>query len=223
MNTTRALAAACLLPVVALSACSGRTAAAPAPATVTVTQSASPSPSGTASAPAPSASPAGASGAPVAGSDLTAPGSALRTGESAVVPLDEGDGNPGIVSLRVDRIEQGTEAELVELGVEDAAGYVPTYAWVTITAVAGSSEDLEHWGPEMDVTLPSGRPAGHLVVFGDWERCPQKGAPTGLAPGQSFTTCRVGVAPADAPATGVRFAPYDTAYSPDVDGPITWR
>lgn len=147
--------------------------------------------------------------------ELTALGEELEFGETATV-IHEPDQNTGtVLTLTVKRAVKGS--------VEDFSGFIldeytktatPYYVMVDAEnvgegTVGGSAVPL--WGVDGDNTLLP--PASFTTTF---NRCPSEPLPEKFAPGDSFSTCLVFLAPDQGTMRAVSFRPNQEFH------PIEW-
>ncbi|SCX39702.1 hypothetical protein SAMN03159343_0749 [Klenkia marina] len=209
MSRSTSLVAVLGVATLALAACGGSDEEAAAPTTTSSSSATSSSSEATSSS---AAAPAG---------DVTAPGTELALGESAVLEL-EYTGDTGTVEVTVDAVRQGTQAELDSLEIgEDAAGLLPWYVDVTLTRVGGEG-DLSNGtlDSDLDVVTTSGSPTASIIEFSTFEPCNGESAPDPFDPGTSYTTCILVAADAADAVGSIEFAPFDSDYE---DAPVVWR
>ncbi|WP_432514847.1 hypothetical protein [Kineococcus sp. SYSU DK001] len=209
-------ATALLLPAALLTSCGLGAQAQPAP-TVTVTRDAAPAATAAAATASPSASAVSPAG-------LTAPGTELRLGAPATLPV-ELSGTTGTYTVTVEAIERGTDAELADLDLGDqVAGMSPFYVRYTVTggqnAAALRGTDITQ---DISALLPDGSEATPVILFQEWDRCAHGDQGVDFTEGSTYQTCNVFVAPSSLEITTAQFSSYDTDYDSYDGKPVTWN
>lgn len=156
---------------------------------------------------------------------VTAPGTALAIGDSAVLPLTYGTSGEATVEVTVTGIEEGTSADLEAAKVDNAADYTPFYIQLEMKILA-ANDDFGSYGPGSDFDgLTGNSKAGSLIVFGDFAPCNDTGFESDAVVGDTATSCVPALATKGSVVDGVQFhggaegAGYD-----QFDGkPITWK
>ena len=226
---------------VGLMGCGGG-AAAPASAeastapTASGTSSAAPSPSATPDATATTpAAPAAASGA------LTAPGTKLKFGESAVTHSNTGKDTAdpkyteAMFTSTLTKVEAGTPEDFAKF--KDAAkfaGQTPYFVSVSHRLDSLSKPALGISEPKVTAQLKDGTDAQSLIVFGAFDQCDStrfettgKGDALTLTVGSTMVSCQVFLAPAGDEVTTVEYTDSRFTYAKYGDNPylknaISW-
>ncbi|ANZ40189.1 hypothetical protein BBK82_33320 [Lentzea guizhouensis] len=190
-----------------LSACGSQTAGSPAPVDTTTETTA-----GTSTSEKPSTT----SNAPVAaGGEVTAPGSKLKVGARAVIPLSYGD-KSGTVAVTLTAIEQGAKEDLAKFG-EKAKGITPFYLRVKVENLSGT--DLRYTSVSLRGLGVDGKGTG-VIISGDTPKCDSTSAPkTFTAAGESYETCVLSAAPDGSKVVAGEYNRGDDY----VKSPITWE
>jgi hypothetical protein len=197
-----------------LAACGG--------STTKSSTSGSPAPAGTSSASSVTA--AGTTSSPAAtGSTVTAPGTKLAVGRTAMVAYDP-DYSSNSASRRlqitVKSIVRGSLADFhgITLDASEKAG-TPVYVTVRITNVGSGNDTAGNNDPgnQIEGVDSTGQTQDSVTFIGDFPRCNDTAAPTPMNPGKSFETCLTFLVPG-----GISAAAYigDSAY---FNSPVTWR
>lgn len=153
---------------------------------------------------------------------LTPPGTELRLGETAVLPVDDNSGGEGVVEIAVTRIEYGDREDLGPEAASFGPEAVPVYAFYEATLREGAA-DLAGWTPsrEMLGRQPDGAPSGLLVTGGRVGPCESAEVPDGAADGQPLSGCFTALSLGGVPVTGVTYSADDDAYAPG-SGSVVW-
>lgn len=167
---------------------------------------------------APADDPTTESGSAAAGDDLTAPGTELELGDTAIVPRTDGT---GVLELTVTGIAEGDPADLEATGLEDWAEQTPYYVSYEMRLISGESDGivirdyLSAWADDAQV--------GDLVAFDGFAPCQEQGFPVGASPGTIVSSCRTYLVDAGgAPVDTVRFD-NDDAYENGEGTQVVWR
>ncbi|SMC78515.1 hypothetical protein [Lentzea albidocapillata] len=196
-----ALASAGLL----LSACGSETGGTPTPATDTTTATATSTEKTSASKEAP----------PVpAGGDVTAPGSKLKVGARAVIPVATGD-KTGTIAITV-TIEAGAKADLAKFG-DKAKHLTPFYLRAKVENLSGT--DLSFTSIGLRGLGEDGKGTG-VIISGDTPKCDSTSAPkTFKAVGETYETCVLSAA-----QDGLKVAAAEYNRGDDyVKSPVVWQ
>lgn len=227
MSVKLALPAA-LLAVLALSACQDDEApssADPSSDATSDTSSESPTDATESTESTESAESTDDGGAGASAGAVTAPGTELAIGDSAILPLTYGTNGEATVEVTVTGIEEGTSADLEAAKVDNAADYTPFYIQLELK-ILSKNDDFGSYGPGSDFDgLTGSSKAGSLIVFGDFAPCNDTGFEYGAEVGDTATSCVPALATKGSVVDGVQFhggaegAGYD-----QFDGkPITWK
>jgi hypothetical protein len=201
-------------------ASSSSTSSTPAPAaasstaaaTSTAATSTAPSSTSTASAP-PAASSA----------KLTAPGTTLHIGQTAIVSydtvLDNGNDGPSYkLAVTIEAITPGSLADFKGISLTGVPkGSSPTYVKLRMTNVGtkpmktGSNDPADAIGAIAGNSLDS-----DLILTGYFPPCPLADTPNPFVPGQSFVTCETFME--HGPATKIGYNGSEST----IDSPIIW-
>ena len=167
----------------------------------------------------PAAPSAPAGGADTAGAEVTPPGTKLKLGQRAVIPIKRASVT-GTVGITVTAIEPGNQAAFQQQFGSKAQGLDPYYIRYTVTNVGGT--DLSRIStPLLGAVGPNGGSTGATVIFtGELPGC-ARGRPDDsfATAGASFQHCRLQVARQGVPVTG---AEYDDSEGGYRDNPIVW-
>jgi hypothetical protein len=182
-----------------------------------------PSPSSTSAPGTPSAS-AGAStsGDPAAylpapeGRALTAPGTELEFGDSALAAWIPRQGVVGVVGVRVDRVQRTTVTRSLAGFSLDAAAKASTPYFVSMLVGNGGTTDLGGRQLPVYVVDTEGRVIPPTGVDQDFEACPGSLLPADFAPDDRTRSCLIFLVPSGARLASVTFRP------PEGVDPITW-
>lgn len=198
-NTAKAVAAAALVPLLALSGCGGGTATKKATPTATA-------PTGNVQVPP--------------GVHLTAPGADLAFGKKAVVAYETTDNRSTVLELSVTAVRQGSIADLSAYTLDDRVrASVPYYAQVTVTNVGRGdigNTAIPLFGISKDNTLLQA--SGFTNTFAP---CPSKPLPQSFAPADTVHACLVFLVPNHGQLTGVSYRPQQKFAPIQWHGPIT--
>ncbi|SDJ08302.1 hypothetical protein SAMN04488074_101461 [Lentzea albidocapillata subsp. violacea] len=196
-----ALASAGLL----LSACGSQTGGTATPATDTTTTTATSTEETSASKEAP----------PVpAGGDVTAPGSKLKVGARAVIPVATGD-KTGTIAITV-TIEAGEKADLAKFG-DKAKHLTPFYLRAKVENLSGT--DLSFTSIGLRGLGEDGKGTG-VIISGDTPKCDSTSAPkTFKTAGETYETCVLSAA-----QDGLKVAAAEYNRGDDyVKSPVVWQ
>ncbi|QXV57624.1 hypothetical protein [Amycolatopsis sp. TNS106] len=200
-----ALSATGCAAVLLLSACGGKEEkGSPAPA---------PSPAPTSAA---ASSPATSGTVPVSNADATAPGTALKVGERAVVPFKYGNDKSGTIAITVKAIELGPKEDLASYG-EKAKGMTPVYIRMTVENVGGT--DLTYSTVRMRAVGPDNKSTG-VIITGETPNCQSESAKKDFkTAGATYETCELQAIRDGGEVGGAEFNDGD-GYK---DDPIVWK
>ncbi|MGO1544951.1 MAG: hypothetical protein ACTHXA_11515 [Gulosibacter sp.] len=173
--------------------------------------------------PAESEDESGDTGAAPSG-DVTAPGTELAFGESAIVPVEYA-GEEGLVQITPIAIVAGDPADLdvLDLGPQ-GEGITPYYIEVEVSGVDETSANISSYSAngDLDSLLESGDDGDLVSIIGSWDPCPTENAPSDFGPGVSFTTCVPGFSNSDMAITGIQFSPFTGEYNELEGAPVVW-
>jgi hypothetical protein len=235
-NVTAALGITGVLAV-GLTGCGGGGEASSAASSSGPEAAVSPTTSPTASAVPSTAAPA----APAAGGELTAPGTKLKTGESAVTHSNTGKDKTdpkyveALFTSTLTGVVAGMEADLSEF--KDAAkfaGQTPYYVSVSHRLDSLSKPSAGISEPKVTAQLKDGTEAQSLIVFGSFDKCKDTSFETSgtgdtlsLAAGSTKISCQVFLAPAGDEITHVAYEDSRFTYAKYSDNlylknPVLW-
>lgn len=156
--------------------------------------------------------------------DVTAPGTTLAIGDTAVLahPIDGEDGETGLLSATVNEIESASIDELADLDLgESADGLEPYYMHITVAGVDETSEALA--GATLTNSfagLAAGSPASTLNVIGSFDPCNISSLDSDWAAESTQDVCIVVLSPEGSDVDSVQYSPRDEEYRAD---PVTWE
>lgn len=161
---------------------------------------------------------------PAANAKLTAPGTTLKAGESAIVGFDTTDasGNDGPsykLELTVESITPGSISDFNGISLSGVPkGSTPTYVRLRMTNLGKHPIDTSDNDPADSVQAieASGQMDNSLIISGYFPHCPDADTPNPFAAGQSFTTCETFFERGDTPKIG-----YNGSNA-TLDSPIIW-
>lgn len=159
--------------------------------------------------------------APAASGELTEPGSDLAIGDRATVAAEYA-GNPVTVELAVTSIDEGTQDDIADIGLEDVdpQDYTPYYVKIDATLVDG---DGSSYDPSVDVDAFAGEtPAASLITFSEFKPCNGEAFESDAQAGDTLQTCAAVLAEKGDVVDSAVFAGGDD-YSIYDDKQITWE
>ncbi|MFD9699942.1 hypothetical protein [Lentzea sp. NPDC059081] len=192
-----------------LSACGSETGGTATPATTSDTSTA-------ASETTTSSTKATTSGSvpPVAGSDVTAPGTKLKVGARAVIPYTLSD-KSGTMAVTLTAIEQGAKEDLAKFG-DKAKNITPFYLRVRVENLSGT--DLSYTSVSLRGVGADGKGTG-VIISGDTEKCDSISAPRAFTTaGAFYETCVLSGAP-----DGLKVAGAEYNRAEYTKSPIVWE
>jgi hypothetical protein len=194
--------------------------------------SSSPSATGSSSSASSSASAAGtttgsgsstASPPPGATAKLTAPGSTLKLGQTAIVRYDTvlnngKDGPSYKLALTIESITAGSLADFKGISLTGVPKHsTPTYVKLRMTNLGTHGLKTDSDDPADSVGAIEGNGLdGDLILTGYFPHCPLADTPNPFAAGQSFTTCETFMEPSVVTKIG-----YNGSES-TIDSPVIW-
>lgn len=212
-----------LLAVLALSACNDDdpVSGSDDPTTETTTSASPTEPTSSATeATSSTAEPGALSG------DVTAPGTELAIGDTAVLPLTYGTEGTATVEVKVVGITEGTSADLEAAEVKNAADYTPFYINLEMTILEVGDKDFGSYTPGSDFDgLTGDTKAGSLIIFGDFAPCDNGGFEYDSAVGDTAPGCVPALATKGSTVDGVQFSggPDDAGYDQFDGEPVIWK
>ncbi|MFC5751656.1 hypothetical protein [Actinomadura rugatobispora] len=160
-----------------------------------------------------------APGAGAGNAQVTAPGTSLKIGQRAVVPLKRAS-TTGTLGITVTAIEPGDQAAFTQQFGSRGQGMTPYYIRYTVTNVGGT--DLSRTtAPLLNAVGPNGGSTGATVIFtGALPGC-ERGRPDAsfASAGATYQHCRLQVARQGVPVTGAEYDDREGGYN---DGPLVW-
>jgi len=158
--------------------------------------------------------------------DHTPPGTELRIGETALVPIDHiGEGE---VELTVTDIRRGANSEMTSVLGPDLAPSARRgafwYVDVRITYVSGGIGGY-YLDPDVATVVSGGRQISQWnMVSGDpYAPCPSRGLPLRPRSQDSVEDCLVFQTQEGAEVTGLEFGQFETPYDIRTGDPVVWR
>ncbi|XVQ09955.1 hypothetical protein ACQP1W_46820 [Spirillospora sp. CA-255316] len=153
------------------------------------------------------------------GGQVTAPGTSLKLGQRAVVPLRRAS-TTGTLGITVTAIERGDQAAFAQQFGSRAQGMTPYYIRYTVTNVGGT--DLSRTTtPLLNAVGPNGGSTGATIIFtGALPGC-ERGRPDAsfASAGATYQHCRLQVARQGIPVTGAEYDDSEGGYS---NSPLVW-
>ncbi|MGI5499926.1 hypothetical protein [Lentzea sp. CA-135723] len=147
-----------------------------------------------------------------AGGDVTAPGTKLKVGARAVLPMASGD-KTGTIALTLTAIEAGAKEDLAKFG-DKAKNVTPFYLRVKVENLSGT--DLSYTSVSLRGLGTDGKGTG-VIISGDTPKCDSTSAPrTFKSAGETYETCVLTAAPDGSAVTGGEYNRGDYGKSPVV-------
>ncbi|SJM59342.1 hypothetical protein [Gulosibacter sp. 10] len=153
--------------------------------------------------------------------DVTAPGTELAFGETAVVEFYYA-GESGLVEITPVGITKGDPADMADFDDPQMEGITPYYIEVEFApaddaAVAMGSLNVNG---ALDALYEDGETANLVTVIGSWDKCKSESGSSDAAVGDTTTTCVPGFSNNDSQAvTGLQFDSRETDYE---ENPVVW-
>lgn len=160
------------------------------------------------------------------GGDVTAPGTELAIGDTAVLPLTYGTEGTATVEVKVVGITEGTSADLEAAQVDDAADYTPFYIKVEMKILEVGPAGFGGYTPGSDFDgLTGNTKAGSLIVFGDFAPCDDGGFEHDAKAGDTAPGCVPALTTKGSKVDGVQFSggPDDAGYDQFDGKPVVWK
>ncbi|HEX7307652.1 hypothetical protein [Lentzea sp.] len=149
---------------------------------------------------------------PVAGAEVTPPGTKLKVGARAVIPYTLSD-KSGTMAVTLTAIEQGAKEDLAKFG-DKAKNITPFYLRVKVENLSGT--DLSYTSVSLRGVGADGKGTG-VIISGDTDKCDSQSAPrTFTTAGASFETCVLSGAPDGSAVTGAEYNRAEYTKSPVV-------
>ncbi|MFD4672532.1 hypothetical protein ACFWNN_22590 [Lentzea sp. NPDC058450] len=188
-----------------LTACGSETTGSPVAATDTTAETTSESPTTPTST--------SKKDTPVAaGGDITAPGTKLKVGARAVLPMASGD-KTGTIAVTLTAIEAGAKEDLAKFG-DKAKNVTPFYLRVKVENLSGT--DLSYTSVSLRGLGTDGKGTG-VIISGDTPKCDSTSAPrTFKTAGETYETCVLTAAPDGLAVTAGEYNRGDYGKSPVV-------
>jgi hypothetical protein len=165
-------------------------------------------------------------GGPAAGSTakLTAPGTRLKPGGTAIVEYDTilangKDGPSWKLALTIDSIKAGSMSDFKGVTLTGVPkGSTPTYVKLRMTNLSrnGMKTGTNDPADAVQAIEHSGQGDSNLILTGYFPPCPDVDTPNPFAAGQTFTTCETFMEPGEATSIG-----YNGSSS-TLDAPVIW-
>ncbi|TWG96241.1 hypothetical protein L615_004400000050 [Nocardioides sp. J9] len=160
--------------------------------------------------------------APLSG-DVTAPGTELSIGDTAILPVTYGTNGQATLEVTVTGIEEGTSADLEAAKVKNAADYTPFYIQMEMK-ILDANDDFGSYGPGSDFDgLTGSSKAGSLIVFGDFEPCNDDAFEYDSKVGDTATTCVPALTTKGSVVDGVQFSGGTDEYDQFDGKPVVWK
>ncbi|GGM75720.1 hypothetical protein GCM10011609_09540 [Lentzea pudingi] len=150
-----------------------------------------------------------------AGGDVTAPGTKLKVGTRAVIPVVTGD-KTGTIAITVTAIEAGAKEDLAKFG-DKAKNITPFYLRAKVENLSGT--DLSFTSIGLRGLGEDGKGTG-VIISGDTPKCDSTSAPkTFKASGETYETCVLSAA-----QDGLKVAAAEYNRGDDyVKSPVVWQ
>ncbi len=162
--------------------------------------------------------------APAPSGDVTAPGTELAIGDTAVLPLTYGTEGTATVEVTVTGITEGTSQDLVEAQVEEAQDYTPFYIQIEMEILEVGPKGFGGYTPGSDFDgLIGDQDAGTLIVFGDFGPCESGGFEYDSAVGDTATSCVPALATKGSVVDGAKFSGGTEEYDQFDGEPVVWQ
>lgn len=157
--------------------------------------------------------------------DVTAPGTTLAIGDTAVLahPDDSGEeGDTALLAATVTEIEEVTLDDLAELEMGDRLdGLVPYYIHITVAGVDESSEALAGTVLSNPFTgATAGSPAQNLNVIGSFEPCDVSSLDSEWGADSTQDICVISLVSEGSEVDSVVYAPSGSDYR---NNPVLWE
>jgi hypothetical protein len=158
--------------------------------------------------------------------DVTAPGTELAIGDTAVLPLTYGTDGTATVEVTVTGITEGTSADLEAAKVKNAADFTPFYIQLDMKILSVGDQGFGGYTAGSDFDgLTGDSKAGSLIVFGDFAPCDGGGFEYDSAAGDTAQACVPALATKGSVVDGVQFSggPDDAGYDQFDGQPVVWK
>lgn len=165
-------------------------------------------------------------GAPAGGAEVTAPGTELSIGDTAVLPLTYGTDGTATVEVTVTGITEGTTADLEAAQVKNADDFTPFYINLDMEILSVGDEGFGSYTAGSDFDgLTGDTKAGSLIIIGDFAPCDDGGFEFDSAAGDTAKACVPALATKGSVVDGVQFSGgADDAGYDQFDGkPVVWK
>jgi hypothetical protein len=155
---------------------------------------------------------------------LTAPGTHLKPGATAIVEYDtilnNGKNGPSWkLALTIESIKAGSMADFKDVTLTGVPkGSIPTYVKLRMTNLGPNAMKTSSNDPADAVQAleKSGQADNNVILTGFFPPCPDADTPNPFAAGQTFTTCETYMEPGEATSIG-----YNGS-SNTLDSPVIW-
>ena len=158
--------------------------------------------------------------------DVTAPGTELKIGDTAVLPLTYGTEGTATVEVTVTGITEGSSADLEAAKVKNAADFTPFYINLDLKILSTGDKGFGGYTPGSDFDGLTGETkAGSLIVIGDFAPCDSEGFEYDSKAGDTAKGCVPALATKGSVVDGVPFSggPDDAGYDQFDGKPVVWR
>lgn len=157
---------------------------------------------------------------------MTAPGTKLSIGDTAVLPLTYGTDGTATVEVTVTGITEGTSADLEAAEVKNADDFTPFYINLDMEILAVGEEGFGGYTAGSDFDgLTGDTKAGSLIIIGDFAPCDGGGFEFDSAVGDTAKSCVPALATKGSVVDGVQFSggPDDAGYDQFDGEPVVWK
>lgn len=162
--------------------------------------------------------------APGSTAKLTAPGTRLKPGATAIVQYDTilangKDGPSWKLAVTIDSIKAGSMSDFKGVSLTGVPkGSAPTYVKLRMTNLSrnGMKTGTNDPADAVQAIEHDGQGDGNLILTGYFPPCPDVDTPNPFAAGQTFTTCETFMEPGEATSIG-----YNGSSS-TLDSPVIW-
>jgi hypothetical protein len=150
--------------------------------------------------------------------DVTAPGTELAIGDSAVVPYKYGTGAVHTVAITVDAIEKGDKAAFRKQFGAKAADLTPYYLRVTARNVGDTDMSFAS-SPRVRAITDDGGLTG-VSLIGSLSDCEDESFPKDAGKDATVETCFLEAAQSNDAVTGAQYGEDEGGYR---EQPIVWK
>lgn len=160
------------------------------------------------------------------GASVTAPGTELSIGDTAVLPLTYGTDGTATVEVTVTGITEGTSADLKAAEVKNADDFTPFYINLDMEILSVGEEGFGSYTAGSDFDgLTGDTKAGSLIIIGEFAPCDGGGFEFDSAVGDTAKSCVPALATKGSVVDGVQFSggPDDAGYDQFDGEPVVWK